>query len=243
MGALMGTQKKILWIEVSTTNNDPAVIAHYYLKAIEKFRFLPTVIRTDHGAEATLLEELQMALRHLHSDEYSGLKSFIRGKSTRNQRIEAYWRQFRQHMEDFYINLFKTMEHENLINVSNPLHIECLRYCFAELIKEDISLARREWNEHRIRKQKNRNASGGIPNLLFKCPGKFEASDFKKAVNLDHVKLPLEKYANEPMLVSPDFKEMADVLLNMPQKPSTPEDAYNLYIKLFDIMEQIGNPI
>ena len=29
--------RKVIWLEVSTTNNDPSVIAGYYLRAVEKY--------------------------------------------------------------------------------------------------------------------------------------------------------------------------------------------------------------
>ena len=47
-GCIDGFSKKVIWIEMSTTNNDPDVIAHYYLQTIKKCKFLPAVIRTDH---------------------------------------------------------------------------------------------------------------------------------------------------------------------------------------------------
>lgn len=71
-------------IDVSRTNNDRAVIGHYFLKAIEKLGFLPTVIRTDLGTEATLKQDFQRALRYMHEDEYSGTKNCVTGRSTRN---------------------------------------------------------------------------------------------------------------------------------------------------------------
>ncbi|XP_043467487.1 uncharacterized protein LOC122501804 [Leptopilina heterotoma] len=237
-GCIDGYSRKVLWIEVSRTNNNPAIIGSYFLKAIEKCKFLPTLIRTDKGTEANLMEDLHMALRHSHNDEFSGTNSFLRGKSTRNQRIESYWRQFRQHMGDFYINLFKKMEEDNLLNVSNRVHIECLRYCFELVIKEDIRVTIKEWNEHRVRKQNNRNVVGGIPNMLFECPEMFGATDWKKEVDLNHVSF-LKKYTEEPYLISPIFKEFADDVLQMSPQPSTAEEAYNLYVKLINMIEKL----
>lgn len=238
-GCIDGYSKKITFIEVSNTNNNPAVIGSYYLKAIETYGFLPTLIRTDKGTEATLMEDMHMALRYAHEDNFSGTKSFLRGKSTRNQRIESYWRQFRQHMGDFYTDLFKKMEQDNLLDVYNVMHIECLRYCFEIVIKEDIMLTMREWNEHRVRSQNNRNIVGGIPNVLFECPEMFGATDYQKPLNLDHVAY-LKQHTEEPYLVSSIFKQFVDDLLQMAPRPSNAEDAFNLYIKLLDAIEELG---
>ena len=120
-GIIDGYSKKVLCLEVSMSNNDPEIIAYYYLKTIEKYGFVPTIMRTDHGTEVCIMEDLQVALRYHHGDEHAAEKRFIKGKSTSNQRIESYWRQFRQHMGDFYIDLFKQMEHEDLLDISNPI--------------------------------------------------------------------------------------------------------------------------
>ncbi|XP_043463829.1 uncharacterized protein LOC122499503 [Leptopilina heterotoma] len=178
------------------------------------------------------MENLQMALRYRHDDENSGIKSFLRGKSTRNQRIESFWRQFRQRMIDFYITLFKAMEGENILNVTNPLQVECLRYCFGDLIKEEIQITVKEWNQHLVRKQKNRNVAGGIPNLLYKCPEKFAFEDYKKDVDSDYVLRLQEHFTTEPRLVSLEFEKLADELLKNQRRPTTVDEAYILYLNL-----------
>ena len=111
---------------MSTSNNDPEIIGHYYLKAMKKLRYLPTILRTDNDTEACLMEDFQKALRYKHNDEDAGVYSFLRGKSTHNQRIESYWRQFRHCLGNFYMDLFKSMELENIFNASNPIHVESL---------------------------------------------------------------------------------------------------------------------
>ena len=234
-GFMDGYSRKVLSLEVSSTNNKPEVILHYYLKLIDKLGYLPTIIRTDHGTEVTLMEDCHKALRYMHEDEYAGEKSFLKGRSTHNQRIESYWRQFRQHMGDFYIDLFKELENDNLLNISNSVHIECLRFCFGDLIREDILATRKEWNEHRVRKQNCRNVVGGIPNEMFHFPEQFGAVDQRKSLNKDHVRILQNDYSSEPSLVSLEFKELVNFLLDSP-KPSTASDAYDLYLNIIDII-------
>ena len=98
---------RIIWLEVSTTNNDPNVILLLYLLAVlnnngiymaylkiidnhdETFGFVvvigcPSIVRTDRGTENTSLAASHMALRHNHLDEFRGEKSFRYGSSTTN---------------------------------------------------------------------------------------------------------------------------------------------------------------
>lgn len=79
------------------------------------------------------------------------------------------------------------MEQENLVDVGDPVHIECLPYSFGSVIEKSILITTVEWNEHRIRKQNNRNLLGVIPNEMYEWPAKFGCADFKRNVNLDHV--------------------------------------------------------
>ncbi|XP_051170486.1 uncharacterized protein LOC127287539 [Leptopilina boulardi] len=230
-GCIDGFSKKVIWLRVSRTNNNPNVIGSYYLTAIEKHGFLPTLVRADNGTEATLMEDMHMALRYHHDDECAGIKSFIRGKSTRNQRIESYWRQFRQHMGEFYMQLFKTMEEENLFRADSPLHIECLRYCFGKLIQDDMELTRKEWNEHRIRKQNNRDVAGGIPDEMFKWPENYGAVRCEKQLDLESLQC-LKEYVEEPILISPVFNELVKLLDIRISEVVTAEDAFNLYLTI-----------
>ena len=236
-GCIDGFSRKLIWVDVGSTNNDPKIIGYQYLKAIEKFEFLPTLIRADKGTEATIMENMQIALRYNHEDEFAGQNSFHRGKSPSNQRIESYWRQFRQHLCDFYIGLFKRMEYDNLIDINNPVQIECLRYCFGHLIKEEVALTRKEWNEHRIRKQNARDILGGIPNELFHMPQKFDAIDHKKEVCKDDIQILLNaEFTTEPTLYSREIKNLVN-LLGFNKTCSTAEEAFNMYFEITSIIK------
>lgn len=135
------------------------------------------------------------------------------------------------------------MEKEKILNVSDPLQIDCLRYCFGDIIKEDILVTRKEWNEHHVRKQKNRNVEGGIPNVLYKCPEKFGATNYMKEVDLGFVQYLQETYTQKPILVSPDFEKLANELLNMPSTPSTVEETFDLYLTLTDAIKKLESSL
>ncbi|OXU20226.1 hypothetical protein TSAR_015327 [Trichomalopsis sarcophagae] len=203
---------------------------------IQKCGFLPTIIRTDHGTEVSIMENLHIALRYHHDDENKGDNSFFKGKSVHNQRIECYWRQYRQHLADYYIHLFKKMEAENLIEINNPVHIDCLRYCFGNLIEQEIELTRKEWNEHRIRMQAGRSVAGGIPNDLYNLPEKFGARDCHQPLNKQHVNILLKKYTENPILYPKRFEDIAKII-GKQSIPSTVSEALYLYVNIIDIIE------
>ena len=187
-----------------------------------------------------------MALRFDHSDVNAGRKSFLRGKSTHNQRIEAYWRLFKQHMGESYIQIFKSMQNDNSKSMLNdPLQIECLRFCFGKLIQRDIELTKREWNEHKVRKQSNRDILGDIPNQLFHCPERYNGVDCRKPVNLETIDTLIKEYSSEPKLYSSDFEDLVTLVMKHSNKQIkevvTAEDAYILYRTILKAISQYEN--
>lgn len=200
--------------------------------------FLPSAIRSDRGTENCIIEGLQQVLRFHHDDNLAGLRSFIKGKSTSNQRIECYWGSMRQLGVDFWISFFKDLRDNFVFDSSNQTHVECLRFCFGPLINYELQMIRTEWNRHRIRRQKNCELRTGSPNHLFYCASSFGANDYKKPVNIENIDILLEKYASEPQLVNPNFSNMTKNLIPNVQVPISPDEALSLYHL---ILESTGN--
>lgn len=167
-GCVDGFSRRVLWLEVSSTNKDPNVVSHFYLTTVRKLGFVPSVIRTDCGTENVGIVALQQAFRRNHEDQFAGPCSVIQGKSTANQRIESFWGRMRQHGIDYWIQIFKAMQELNILNTAEPIQVECLRYCFGPLITYDLERTLEEWNCHGIRAQKEQGVVTGKPNSMFK---------------------------------------------------------------------------
>ena len=58
------------------------------------------------------------------------------------------------------VHLFTDMRDSDILEVSNDLQIECLRYCFIPVIQEDLTLVMETRNDHMIRKQTTRGPAG-----------------------------------------------------------------------------------
>uniref|UniRef100_A0A7M5WYA2 Integrase core domain-containing protein n=1 Tax=Clytia hemisphaerica TaxID=252671 RepID=A0A7M5WYA2_9CNID len=91
-----GYSRKILWLRVSETNNDPKVTASFYVDCIKETKFVPRLIRTDRGTENVNICGIQRFFRRSHNDSFAGQRSFQYGTSTANQRIEAWWSQLKR---------------------------------------------------------------------------------------------------------------------------------------------------
>lgn len=226
-----GFSKKVIWLKVATSNNDPYIIGYYYMEVVDKYKYVPTLMRADHGTENTLIDSLHRALRYSHNDEdYEDC--FLFGKSTHNQRIESYWRQLKRLVAGFFINLFKNMLDERILDIKDPLQIECLRYCFGPLIQRHLENVRKEWNEHRIRKQ-SPDILGGKPNVIYHWPEKYNGRECKKPVAENHINVLKRKYVNVlPEIHNPRFEELVKFLKPNIVKPKIAQEAYDLYCDL-----------
>ena len=89
-GAIDGYSRKILWLHIGSRNNNPRVIAFYYLDCVSKLsNVIPMIVRSDRGTENVVLAGIQQYFRHNDTDQFAGRNSFRYGTSTASQRIEA----------------------------------------------------------------------------------------------------------------------------------------------------------
>lgn len=62
-GGIDGFSRKLLWLKAADTNKNPKVVAGYFLRAIKKYKCLPTKVRADKGTENVLVAKIQRILR------------------------------------------------------------------------------------------------------------------------------------------------------------------------------------
>ncbi|XP_033736342.1 uncharacterized protein LOC117324540 [Pecten maximus] len=176
-GAIDGFSRKILWLKAGFSNNNPKLIANLYLKFIITLGRVPHIVRGDAGTENVLVKDLQTSLRMHHGDEMDGIRSYITARSSGNQRIERLWGTLRTTFTDFWRNKFQDMRDSGMLDTTNPLHIECIRFCYLPIIQEQLDIFVLNWNSHRIRAQRQLRIPHGIPDVLYHQPDIYETSD------------------------------------------------------------------
>lgn len=107
-GAIDGFSRMIIWLHAYSTSSDPKVIAGYFIDAVSSRNGTATRIRSDLGTENCYMEQMQMFLRHDHTD-YSR-NCYLYGSSNHNQRIEHWWGFLRKQHAQFWINLFQDLK-------------------------------------------------------------------------------------------------------------------------------------
>ena len=90
-GCIDGYSRKVLWLKVCRTNNDPAVTGQHYPDAVKKYDGCPILLRTDNGTENVIMAAMQAYFRSDGDDELAGVNAHRYGSSPANQRIECWW--------------------------------------------------------------------------------------------------------------------------------------------------------
>lgn len=150
-GAIDGYSRKILWLEMSGSNNEPTIITKYYLDYVRHVGGTSRIIRADQGTENGNIAVTQRFFRRLARDDFGGEKSFMYGRSTSNQRIEAWWGILRKQCSDWWITYFKDLRDAGLFCDDDIVHRECLKFSFMDIIHMELHKIAQLWNTHRIR--------------------------------------------------------------------------------------------
>ena len=101
-GSIDGYSRRIMWLDVGPSNNDPCVIAQYYIDCVQQIGGTARIVRADCGTENVHVAALQ---RFFNNDE----QSFLYGKSCSNQRIEAFWGMLRKGCMDWWMFFLMTL--------------------------------------------------------------------------------------------------------------------------------------
>ncbi|XP_057311869.1 uncharacterized protein LOC130649584 [Hydractinia symbiolongicarpus] len=238
-GAIDGWSRKILWLNVGASNNNPKIIAAYFLKCVTRLQSTSRCIRADRGSENVVVGGIQRFFRRDGEDDSSGEKSFRYGPSTRNQRIESWWCQFRKNRCNYWINYFKDLCDEGTLDTSIDYHLDCLRFSYLTLLQTDLDQTVSLWNNHRIRKVRNSESPAGRPNVLYHLPERDGGEDYKCSVNSNDLAV-AEIHIQQPLLFgcSEVMSELLAIIMNEKQMtlPNSTEKAKELFKVLTEEM-------
>ena len=67
-GGIDGFSRHVLWLEVSTSNKMPEIIAKYYLDAVKR-NGLPVNVKADDGTEHSLVQPIHLLLRNIDGSD------------------------------------------------------------------------------------------------------------------------------------------------------------------------------
>ena len=116
----------------------------------------------------------------------------------------------------------------------NTLHQQCLRFCFAELIQQDLDFVKIHWNTHYIG-QSRCDTVPRKPDELYFLPENFGASDLLQPVSPEKLDEARMKYKTTDS--KKDFQEYFNHFLSLCNisTPTNWREALNLFSYLITI--------
>jgi hypothetical protein len=227
-GCIDGWSRKIIWLRVARSNNNPIVPGLFYVESVAAYG-CPVKLRSDCGTENGVMAALQCEFR-------SSSDAHFFGTSPANQRIESWWSQLRRSRSTWWMNYFKDMIERGHLNTDNGLEMECLWICFSSLIQKDLDLVKEQWNTHRIRASRH-DTVAGIPDELYHLPERHGGVD-GLALNISEGQI---NFAKENFLQYEVESNMYEeyfgfILQNITfSEPENWEEAENMYFTLMSI--------
>ncbi|XP_074606429.1 uncharacterized protein LOC141859469 [Acropora palmata] len=241
-GAIDGYSRRIMWLEVSRSNNNPRLIASYFLDCVKELVGVPRIIRGDQGTENVNVAAIQRFFRYDDQADFAGEKSFLYGRSVSNQRIEAWWGFLRRSDTEWWINFFKDLKDQGLYNETDLFQVECLLFCFMPVLQDELRRVVQEWNLHKIRPSSNESSPPGRPETLYFLPELTSTSSYLNNIKAIDIDVAEDVCCESPDTDVPDsFAELAQIIMDEKglEMPSSPQSALNLYLELLSSIEDI----
>ena len=173
-GCIDGWSRKVLWLKLLRSNNDPNIIGNIFVNTVQDLGGCPQKLRSDCGSENGLAAAAQCYFRNSAS-------AHIYGTSPSNQRIESWWSHLRKNGTTWWINFFKDLIDQETFNPANQLQLECLWFCFADVLQHELDDMCEHWNTHYIRPSRHETIAGR-PNELYFLLELSSSQDFMEPV-------------------------------------------------------------
>lgn len=227
-GCIDGFSRKLIWLTVDRSNKDPLIVVNYYLESVAKSLIVPSVLRMDKGTENFITGDVQMLLRSNHNDDLATVATMY-GPSTHNQRIERFWGSLKDSTLQPYIDLFKDLEACGLLKKADEYSMNCIRFCFMDVLRSELNNTIDSWNSHRIRQTKATDEPSGVPNFLYSVPEYHGYSQMGLPCDMEDVNQCLALYKKP--LTDDAFDEWAleTMLAKKWSLPKTRYEALDLY--------------
>ena len=240
-GAMDSYSRRVLWLEVASTNNDPEIIGSYFMDYVSVIGVTACIILADRGTENVHVECIQRFFRRLSQDDFAGDRSFMYGRSTSNQRIEAWWSLLRKACTDWWIRFFTDLRDQGLYNDDNVIHRECLKFCFMDILQTELHGVARDWNIHSIPPSKNGESPPRRPDVPYFNPSE-RISNYLVSVGTDEINIANETCCRRPLErgCSVEFNELATMIMQdeAPSMPTNWIEAKELYSSLLGLIKE-----
>ena len=234
-GCIDRFSRRIMWLKVCNSNNNPVIPASFFLHTVEENGVRPMLVQTDCGTENGILAASQCLLAgEVAAHRYSS--------SHANQRIENWWSHNKRGFTAWVIDFFKTLVTEGKLALGNHLHMECVWFVFSDFLQLELDKVKHEWNMHFIR-QSRHNSVSGVPDELYylphtrgfeDCGFEVSADDIEKILNQRDIygQAELAKDVDDELFEYFKYVVREEGLTHPPEDWSQARDMYEKIVQL-----------
>ena len=133
---------------------------------------------------------------------------------------------------------FQDLVDMDVLFTSDPVFLDCIRFCFMSLIRQDLNSIFREWNTHLIARSRNGGPSG-ISNCMFYLNHLSGVENLLKQIDFDEVEEFHPLVSTDLRDYSVEFEGFAGQFMRQDglNAPVNPSDALHLYFYLLEKIE------
>jgi len=125
-GCIDGYSRRVIWLKVHSTNNNPRIVAGYFIDAVAEILSVPKFVRGDRGTENGHIAAMQTFL--------AGSDTFLYGRSVANQRIEAWWGILRKECGQFWMDVLEHLKDQGHFTGSF-VDRALVQFCFSRVLQ------------------------------------------------------------------------------------------------------------
>lgn len=137
----------------------------------------------------------------------------------------------------------KDLRDQGIYDDSNEINVECLKFCYSNLIQKELHKVATLWNLHNIRPSNSPESPSGRPDTMYFVPEITGTHDYKVDVDLDDLDAAKEMFSvDRPVYgCSSAFSELALMRMedNGLHHPNTAEEATALYLNLLNLIDSL----
>ena len=128
----------------------------------------------------------------------------------------------------------------NLFN-DDKIQVECLKYCFMEIIKKDQQTFMQQWNYHLVRKKRNSDLPAGKPEIMHFAPEIFGSKSYELPVlgtDANQCRQLFGKPRSEISYMK-EFEELVKQVILDVRQPNNASEALRLYFTILIALRRI----
>ena len=141
-----GFSRCVVYIKCANNNRAETVLGSF-LQGLSTFG-TPDWVRSDHGGENI---DVWRHMLSIHNDP----SCVVTGSSTHNERVERLWRDVYRDVSSAFVDTFKALEEEHMLDPLNEVDIFCLHFVFQPRINKCLCDFQGAWNHHALSTEGN----------------------------------------------------------------------------------------